>query len=388
MFVKNQLTGVLYADNRIRAGLFTESEMSMLEAFANQAAIAIENARLFESVHQTLAEVTELKNLMDNIFASIASGVITADVETQITLCNKAAQDILGRSQDQMLGQQIEDMLAPIAGELSLDMWKAQREHRSILGKEFNLELPERGTVDLRLNISPLRDADETTQGVALVLDDLTEQKRLEGMQNMFERMVSPTVIDQLDPDNLQLGGERGEITTLFVDIRGFTSFSEGLNPVELVRILNLYLSVCADAILQHQGTIDKFMGDAVMAWFNAPILQPDHAARAVRAALSIRSAVERLHLELPEEQRLNFGVGIDFGEAVLGLVGTEKKLEYTAIGDSVNTAKRLQENSEANQIIISQRVAELLDNQFNIRGLGEISLKGKAESTAIYEVR
>jgi PAS domain S-box-containing protein len=387
MFVKNHLTGVLYADNRFKSGLFTESELSMLEAFANQAAIAIENARLFESVRKTLAEVTDLKNLMDNVFASIASGVITANVEKQITLCNQAAQDILGQSEDQMVGNPIEELLAPIAGELSLHMWKAQHEQRSVIGKEFNLDLPVRGNVDLRLNISPLRDASEGTQGVAVVVDDLTEQKRLEGLQNMFERMVSPTVIGQLDPDNLQLGGERGHITTLFVDIRGFTSFSERLNPMDLVSVLNKYLSVSADAILSHQGTIDKFMGDAVMAWFNAPIPQPDHAARAVRAALGIRDAIEQLHRELPPDQHLNFGAGLDFGEAVLGLVGSEKKLEYTAIGDTVNTAKRLQENSEANQIIVSQPVVDLLDGQFELKSLGNIALKGKSETVAIYEI-
>jgi class 3 adenylate cyclase len=128
--------------------------------------------------------------------------------------------------------------------------------------------------------------------------------------------MVSPAVIDQLDPDKLQLGGKRTEITTLFADIREFTSFSESQPPEVLVAVLNRYLAAAAEAVLAHQGTIDKFLDDAVMVGFNAPIQQEDHALRAVLAALDIRAAVERLQKELPAQFRLSFGAGIHFGEA------------------------------------------------------------------------
>jgi adenylate cyclase len=241
--------------------------------------------------------------------------------------------------------------------------------------------------VTLSFNLSPLKDASQTTQGVAIVLDDLTEKKRLEGQRRLFERMVSPAVIEQLDPDKLQLGGKRAGITTLFADIRGFTSFSENLDPETLVSVLNRYLAAAADAILSEQGTIDKFMGDAVMAWFNAPIPQADHALRAIRAALGIRRAVEQLKDEIPSELQRSFGVGIHYGEVVLGLVGTETRLEYTAIGDSVNTAKRIQENSQAGQILISAEVYKQLEQVLLVKPVTPIVAKGKRLPLEVYEL-
>jgi PAS domain S-box-containing protein len=385
--VKDELTGVIYTDNRIKTGLFAEKERNLLNAFANQAAITIENARLFESVRRTLAEVTELKNLMDNVFASIISGVITADVEDKITLCNLAASRILGHDIVELIGKTIDDLLPPIASDLSTHIATARRNGLHVVGQEYRVAMPNRGELDLSLNISPLKDATNSTQGVAIVLDDLTEKKRLEAQRRMFERMVSPAIIRALDPDQLQLGGKRGEITTIFADVRGFTSYSERLAPEVLLSILNQYLAAAADAVLANDGTIDKFMGDAIMAWFNAPLPQADHALRAVKSALGIRDALARLHAELPPEAHLSFGVGIHFGEAVLGLVGTEKRLEYTAIGDSVNTAKRIQENSAAGQILMSAPAYEFVKDQIIARTVEPIHAKGKRETVPVFEV-
>lgn len=385
--VKDELIGVIYADNRIRTGLFSKSDRDLLSAFANQAAVAIENARLFASVRQTLAEVTELKNLMDNVFASIASGVITTNIQKKITLCNRAAEQILARAADCMLQNNLQDCLPELAHDLSEPIELVQRFNQTIIGMEINSTLPERGPVNLRLNFSPLRDAQSATQGVTIVLDDVTERKRLEAQRRLFEKMVSPAVINQLNPDRIQLGGERATITTLFADIRGFTSYSEKHSPEELVSMLNRYLAAAADAVLAEEGTIDKFMGDAVMAWFNAPIPQEDHTLRAVRAALGLRAAISALHAELPPEAHLAFGVGIHYGEAVLGLVGTEKRLDYTAIGDSVNTAKRIQENAASNQILISESAYQQARRHIKVGKAGPVLAKGKSKPIQVFEV-
>ena len=385
--VKNDLIGVIYADNRIRTGIFAESERNLLVAFANQAAVAVENARLFSSLKQTLEEVTGLKNLMDNIFASIASGVITADIKNQITLTNRAAETILGFASTDIIGHLLNDTLGAVSMELEPHLAEVRETDKAIVDLEISHTSATRGNVDWRFNLSPLKDAGQKTQGVAIVLDDLTERKKLEAQRRLFERMVSPAVIDQLDPNSLQLGGKRTNITALFADIRGFTTFSENQEPEQLVKILNRYLAAMADAVLAQEGTIDKFMGDAIMAWFNAPVPQPDHTLRAVKTALTIRESIENLYKELPANAHLAFGVGIHYGEAVLGLIGTEKRLEYTAISDSVNTAKRIQENSAKNQILISKDAYERVKKEVNAKLHAEMSLKGKSNPLEVYEV-
>ncbi len=385
--LKNDMIGVVYADNRIRSGLFSQKHLELLTAFSNQAAVAIDNARLFASVRRTLAEVTELKNLMDSVFFSIASGVLTTDVQERIVLCNRAAETILGKITQEMIGHSLDDIISGFALTLQPHMQEVLRRDQTVVGLEVNPELPERGLVDLRLSLSPLKDEQQTTQGVAIVMEDLTEKKRLEAQRRLFERMVSPAVIDQLNPNSLQLGGNRKEITTLFADIRGFTHFSESLSPEDLVKVLNRYLAVSAEAVLKEEGTIDKFLGDALMAWFNAPIPQVDHTLRAVRAALGLRDSIHALHNELPPEFHLHFGAGIHLGDAVLGLIGTEKRLDYTAIGDSVNTAKRIQENAGPGQILISQPAYERVSDCVQVRTVDPIVAKGKREPVAVYEV-
>lgn len=385
--VKNDLIGVIYADNRIRAGIFADTEKDLLVAFANQAAVAIENARLFSSLKHTLEEVTALKNLMDNVFASIASGVITADIQNQVTLANKAAENILGHTIIDIVGHNLEDVLASVSKEINPHLVAVRATDKPIVDLEISHTMPARGIVDWRLNLSPLKDAGQKTQGVAIVLDDLTERKKLEAQRRLFERMVSPAVIEQLDPNGLQLGGKRANITVLFADIRGFTSFSESQDPEKLVSVLNRYLAAMAEAVLEHGGTIDKFMGDAIMAWFNAPVPQPDHTLRAVKTALAIRDSIEGLYKELPENAHLAFGAGIHYGEAVLGLIGTEKRLEYTAISDNVNTAKRIQENSAKNQILISKDAFERVEKEIESKPHAEMQVKGKSQPLEVYEI-
>jgi len=385
--VKNEVTGVIYVDNRIRSGLFTSKQLDLLAAFANQAAVAIENARLFASVQRTLAEVSELKGLMDNVFASIASGVITADINGRILLCNRAAEQILNHKVEELTARKLNDILLALSPALLPELQQVLKADQPVLGLEISPNIAGRGRIDLRLSITPVKDGQGETQGVALVLDDLTEKKLLEAQRRLFEKMVSPAVIRQLNPDSLILGGQRKEITVLFADIRGFTTISEKLLPEELVSILNRHLAAAAEAILQEEGTIDKFLGDAVMAWFNAPVRQPDHALRAVRAAINIRDSLKRLHLQLPPDQRLSFGIGIHTGEAVLGLIGSERRLEYTAIGDCINTAKRIQENARADQILVTGEVIDRIGNNALYQPVRAIQAKGKQQPIQVYEI-
>jgi PAS domain S-box-containing protein len=387
LMVKSQLIGVIYADNRIRTGIFSESEKDLLAAFSNQAAVAIENARLFTSLRQSLAEVTALKNLMDNVFYSMASGVITADVQDQILMINRAAQGILGLGTADIVGHGLREVMPSATKQIEPQLAQVRKSNQAILDLEIRHNDPKRGSLDWRLNLSPLKDAGQSTQGIAIVLDDLTERKKLEAQRKLLERMVSPAVLDQIDPRSLQIGGKKVDVTILFADVRGFTAYGEKRTPEELVAVLNRYLAACAEAVLEHEGTVDKFLGDAIMAWFNAPLRQPDHTLRAVKSALAIQAAVVRLHQELPLEAHLSFGVGIHYGEAVLGWIGSEKRLEFTAIGDSVNTARRIQENAGKNQILLSKQAFEQVRAKVEANAFTPLTVKGKTQPLEVYEV-
>ena len=154
-----------------------------------------------------------------------------------------------------------------------------------------------------------------------------------------------------------------------------------------MVELLNKYLRVAADAVLAQEGTLDKFMGDAVMAFYNAPLPQVDHTIRAVRSAWTLLSAVKELHKSLPEQYRLNFGVGVGIGEAVVGNIGTAQMMNYTIIGDSVNKVKRLQEQAKGGQILINQETYHMISNYVEVRLVGDMILKGQSHPEPVYEV-
>lgn len=216
-----------------------------------------------------------------------------------------------------------------------------------------------------------------------------TKENEKQQIKTLFERYVAPTVVKQMlaQPDKMKLGGSRQTLTILFADVRGFSDFSTRMSPEVLVELLNQYMHVAASAILAQEGTLDKFMGDAVMAFFNAPLLQPDHPIRAVRAAWAMQRAVKKLHQGLPPSYRLSFGVGVGIGDAVVGNIGTAQMMNYTIIGDAVNRAKRLQELAQGGQILINQATYHLVQEYIEARSLGNRHLKGQPTSEMIYEV-
>jgi class 3 adenylate cyclase len=237
--------------------------------------------------------------------------------------------------------------------------------------------------------VSPLRDEQASTLGVAIVLEDQTEKKRLEAKRDILRRVLPPSVFDSLpdNPDEWKLGGERREVTVLFGDIRNFTSYAETLPPEQLITALNQYLAIGANAVLEEDGTLDKFMGDMVMAFFNAPVSQPDHGLRAIRVALSMQKAIADFNRNQPEEQKLWFGIGINSGTAVVGRIGTEGRLDYTAVGDVVNYGKRLQENARGGQVLLSQASYDLVRDSVVVNALDPIQVKHRVAVEPVYEL-
>ena len=216
-----------------------------------------------------------------------------------------------------------------------------------------------------------------------------TKEREKQIVRGMFERYVSPAVVERLlaQPDQAALGGTRQRVAVLFADIRGFSVYSAQTSPEILVQVLNRHLAVAAEAVLAEEGTLDKFMGDGVMALFNTPLAQPDYVMRAVRAALRLQYAISKAHQKLPPEHRLPFGVGISVGEAVVGNIGTSEMMSFTAIGDAVNLGRRLQENAAGGQILLAQNAYQRVKEQVKARPVGTLQIEGRDQPEPIYQL-
>lgn len=214
-----------------------------------------------------------------------------------------------------------------------------------------------------------------------------TKEKENEKLRGTFERFVPPSVVDRVlsHPEDLKLGGARQEISVLFADIRGYTSWSENAPPEKVVEMLNDYLSLAAEVILAWDGTLDKFFGDGLMAIFNAPKNQPDHVHRAADAAIALMKAADEMRSRRGDD--LSYSIGVNVGEAVVGYIGTNRALNYTAIGDVVNTAKRLQELAPAGKIWVEAAVIEYLGEDAQAQPLGEIKIKGRKKPAFAYDL-
>ena len=221
----------------------------------------------------------------------------------------------------------------------------------------------------------------------------LAEERERERIRKTFESYVAPAVVQEMlkHPEQLRLGGERREISVLFTDIRGFTTMSENLDPEALVKLLHDFLNPMSNIIINQGGTIDKYMGDAIMALFGAPLIQADHPRLACRAALEMVASLEALNRTWTEQGRppLKVGVGVNTGPVAVGNMGSDRLFDYTAIGDNVNLASRLEGLNKyyGTSILISDTTAQALENGFILRDVDLVRVKGKAQGVRIHEL-
>ncbi|MDY6875626.1 MAG: adenylate/guanylate cyclase domain-containing protein [Chloroflexota bacterium] len=390
---RGRLSGWLALGPKRSGQPYRSDDLAFLSALADQSALAVENARLFFNVRRNLTAITEMKNLMDDVFSSIASGVITTDVQDKVTLFNRAAETILGVPADEIIGRPCQQAAHPLGDELHHLVDQVRRSESPVIAYEVQPELAARGPVWLRVNLSPLKDSHNVTTGVAIVLDDLTERRRLEAsvrrIRETFERYVAPTVVERLlsNPASVRLGGTRQEITSFYADIRGFTAFGEKTAPEFQIEVLNRHLTLATRAILAQEGTLDKFIGDAAVAIFNAPEPQEDHTLRAVLAALAMQQAIREHHAQVDERERLCFGLGIAVGEAVVGNIGSAVVQNFTAIGNCVNFSCRLSDIARPGQILVSAEVYERVKDHVKTKSIGHVQIKGHTQPDLIYEV-
>lgn len=394
LIVRNTCIGAVYVDSRINANLFGPKDLELLRAFCNQAAIAIDNARLFTQINKD-------KQYMDNIFASIDNAVITTDAFGIIKTFNKAAGEILKLDPGMAVEKHYEAVFRerPQIGltELLRDAI-TQQVHTTIVPRSVDCEIPGRGPVNLTFYVSPLRDVSSRRNGngeyigTAVVIGDRTEQKKAEAQAKMvrriFERYVHPSVVQELikNPKALNLGGETKEITVIFADIRGYTRLSETMAPEEVMNLVNRYHKIMCEALWEEEGTLTAFIGDALMAIFNAPLAQKNHALRAARAVWKMRMAVLEYQRSQPQEMQVSFGFGVNTGLATVGNVGSQERLQsYTAMGDTVNVASRLQTNVTDNKILLNETTFLQVYRHIQYEGPIAVVAKNKAAPLKSY---
>ncbi|HEX7186360.1 MAG TPA: adenylate/guanylate cyclase domain-containing protein [Thermoanaerobaculia bacterium] len=227
---------------------------------------------------------------------------------------------------------------------------------------------------------------------VAIENSQLIERVRREAVVlSNFQRYFAPDLARQIvgEQGEIQLGGAKRRVVVLFSDIRGFTALSEPMSPDEIARLLTEYFTGMVEIVFEHGGTLDKFIGDALMALWGAPLAREDDADRAVRAAVAMQRSLERLNREWRRQGRptLSVGIGVNVGEVFAGNIGSARRLEYTVIGDAVNTAARLCSEASPAEILISEPLLRALADPPRVRALAPLPLKGKAQAVPVYRV-
>lgn len=243
----------------------------------------------------------------------------------------------------------------------------------------------------MNLTVNPLTNPEGGVRGGLVVLEDISREKR---MKTTMYRYLTPHVAEQvmaLGEDALMVG-ERKEVTILFSDIRGYTTLTENLGAAEVVSLLNQYFETMVEAVFNHEGTLDKFIGDALMAVFGAPLpLTENHAWKAVQAALEMRRRLAEFNQRriIQEQPQIHIGIGLSSGEVVSGNIGSHKRMDYTVIGDGVNLSSRLESVTKEYgcDIVLSEFTYQLCSDRIWVRQLDKIRVKGKHQAVNIYEL-
>jgi adenylate cyclase len=244
------------------------------------------------------------------------------------------------------------------------------------------------GNFDYRI---PEKSKDEIGELVSSFNKMALELKKKELMQGVFNRYVSPSVADEIlkDPERITLGGDRRHVTVFFADIRQFTTHASRMTPEETVEALNRYFTLLTEIVFRFQGTIDKFIGDAVMGVFGSPIRAAAHLEQGIKTVIAIQEAVKTVNISREERSLIPFqmGIGLDTGEVIVGNMGSQVRMEYTAVGEAVNMAARLADMAGAGEILVTREVYESVIEKVEAREAMEAEVKGFSAPVHLYNI-
>jgi PAS domain S-box-containing protein len=332
--------------------------------------------------------VLRIKDFNESILNSLTNGILTLDPSLRVTSANPAAQRILGSTVDQILGRTASDLLGGLANDL------AQASPECSDGAEptvwIDRELVDASGLRKSVNLSlvPLR-SQQGPSSHMLVIEDITRAKRI---QSTMARFMSGNIVERLlETDEALLSGAAQDVSIVFSDIRNFTALSRRLGVRELVAVLNEYFSMMVDVIFERSGTLDKFIGDALMAVFGAPFVTADDTDNAVLAATTMLQRLRGFNTEWAAKMRapIDIGIGIDTGAVIAGTVGSPKRMDYTVIGEHVNLALRIEAANKhyGTHILISEHTKNGLSRSCTLREIDVAQIPGIDTPVRLYEV-
>jgi adenylate cyclase len=376
--------GVIQVLNK-NGGPFTQLDENRLRAFSSQASIAIENAQLFE-------EVLRVKNYNESILKSLSNGVITLNWDGGVVKVNEAACAILMIQPEEagaLIGTPVSEMFS------GPNAWLAESVATVVKSGEQHIvmdgEYLARGKDRISMNLTtvPLVDMNQQGVGTMLVMEDITKEKRLKG--TMARYMTKEVAERLLEGGESLLGGQLHAATVLFSDIRGFTTISEKIGATRTVEMLNEYFTLMVDVLFKHNGVLDKYVGDAIMAVFGVPFTADDDADRAARASIEMLRTLREFNIHRAEvgDDIINIGIGLNTDDVLSGNIGSLKRMDYTVIGDGVNLASRLESANKyyGSNILLSEFTFARLKDSYICREVDNIKVKGKNKPVSVFQL-
>jgi adenylate cyclase len=372
--------GVMQILNK-QAGSFSRADENRLVALCAQAAVSIENAQLFEQVNAA-------HNYNEGILRSMSNGVVTMDASFTVTKVNQAAVRILRMNEAEIEGRTPGEILGERNAWLLASLEKVRATGRTDITVDTDLMLRNKEAVSINLTAVPLVTAQDKPIGYMLVIEDISREKRL---RNTMSRYMSKAVVDQLlESGDTALAGVGREVSVLFSDIRGFTSISETLGARETIVMLNEYFTDMVDIVFAHNGILDKYIGDMIMAVFGSVATSETDADDAVEVGNRMMEGLRILNTRRIARGRdaISIGVGVSTGHVVVGNIGSPKRLEYTVIGDRVNLAERLESANKyyGTSVLLCQFTAAKLRRPALLREIDLIRVRGLTKPLAVFE--
>lgn len=373
--------GVVQVLNR-KAGPFRVRDEKRLEMLASQSAIALDNARLF-------SEVLSERNYSNNVLRSLSNGVLTVDVHGNLVKINEAGTKILACRSENVLGAPINKVFRAHNNWVTKVISSVLKSNEPSTSLDATLHDFSGRSIAINLSATPLSDANGKPLGCTIVLEDISSEKRI---RTTMARYMTREIADQVLAEGKDvLGGQAQPATVMFADIADFTGLTETLGATGTVNMLNEYFTEMVEAVFEHKGTLDKYIGDAIMAVFGAPFPAPEDADNAVACAISMhhRLAVFNHARELDGKPPIKIRIGVNSDQVVTGNIGSERRMDYTVIGDGVNVAARLEQANKqfGTKTLISAATVKLLKKDYYLRELDLLRIRGKSTPVPIFEV-